>query len=195
MKILILAAAPIELGSFDLSHINVKVVFTGIGKLNAFKATRKALRGNHYDAVINIGTCGSDKFPVGTVLKPSLVQQGDAFLLHDLECREFTVNGDPGISILTGDNFISKVYVPGKGLALPEKAQRFSAFDMESFAIASAASFMLKKLHFIKIVSDNLDSSLEDWEKSAERLASKLVFETESFIRKNFIKNYSVSKK
>ena len=195
MKILILVATPKELGSFDLNDRNVKVVFTGIGKLNAYQKTRQALRHEHFDIIINVGTCGSDKHPIGTVLRPSIIRQGDAFLIHGFDNKAFSVSGEPNVSILTGDNFISKVYDSDGHFNLPEVAKEFDAFDMEAFAIATASAFMLKNVYFLKIVSDNLDGSVKDWELSADRLASKLAVETENFIRENFNKSYSISKR
>ena len=195
MKILILVATPKELGSFDLNDKGVKVVFTGIGKLNAYQKTRQALRQEHFDIILNVGTCGSDKHPIGTILRPSIIRQGDAFLIHGFDNKAFEVSGDPNVSILTGDNFISKVYNSDGILSLPEKARDFDAFDMESYAIATAAAFMLRNVYFLKIVSDNLDGSVKDWEVSANALANKLAVETENFIRENFNKSYSISKR
>ena len=78
---------------------------------------------------------------------------------------------------------------------LPHQVKGFDAFDMESYAIASAADFMLDNLYFIKIVSDNLDGSVKDWEASAKILSQKLAETTQSFIREKFNSSYSFTKK
>ena len=193
MKLLILVATPKELRDFNLeTHKDVKVIFTGIGKLNAFSAVRSALLKEDFDAVLNIGTCGSDKHPVGTILHPSVIKQGDAFILHGFSNISFVVNGDPEVSILNGDNFINKQPDENGNLSLPEPMRNFDAYDMESYAIAFAAAPFLSNVHFLKIVSDNLDGSLADWEKSADALAKTLCEATEDFIRKNFISDYSL---
>ena len=192
MKILILVASPKEIEGFDLAKRGVKVVFTGIGKLNAFLNTRAVLQKDHFDKIINIGTCGSDKYQIGTILHPSIIKQGDAFALHDFPCPTFEVSGDKNVSILTGDNFINKQPNEEGSLVLPEKMENFDAYDMEAYAIALAAAFAPQNLHFIKIVSDNLISSVSEWEVSAKNLSAKLAFETERFIQENFISNYSI---
>lgn len=195
MKILLLVASPKELGSFDLNDTDVKVVFTGIGKLNAYEKTMQAIQSQNFDVVINIGTCGSKKHKIGSILSPNIISQGDAFISDDFESSDIILSYYSDTSILTGDNFISCIPDSDGGNILPDYVDNFDAFDMEAYAIARALFNYPAELHFIKIVSDNLDGSIKDWEKSADALSSILVKETESFIRDNFIKNYSISKK
>lgn len=191
MRILVVKATEVETTGFNLStHPFVDVLTTGVGKLNAYKAVRRALRQKAYSVVINIGTVGSKDFPIGTVLHPTELHQGDAFVDGDFQ-TETLYSGTLGskVSLLTSDNFISSAQNEEGVYTLPDAVQGFDCYDMEGYAIASAADFMVDNVFFVKIVSDNLDGSVKDWEKSASCLSKDLVKSTESFIRR-FIKDY-----
>ena len=60
-KILMLVALEAELGTENVAILakQCDLRMTGMGKLLAFEATLAALKGKEYDAIINIGTCGS----------------------------------------------------------------------------------------------------------------------------------------
>ncbi|MBR3911423.1 MAG: hypothetical protein IKJ48_02010, partial [Alistipes sp.] len=64
-KILMLVALEAELGAENVAILaeQCDLRMTGMGKLLAFEATLAALKGKEYDAIINIGTCGSFRHP------------------------------------------------------------------------------------------------------------------------------------
>lgn len=182
MKTLVLVALPAEVGRKNLSTLYVDVVFTGIGKLNAYQKTREALRSSYYEHVVNVGTVGSAKHPIGTILRPTVIRQGDYFITEE-DPEEIVVgHGERKEVLLTQDNFVSFDKNIDGTLIIPEELQDIDCFDMEGFAIARAAQFMKKNVSFIKIVSDNLDGTMADWEKRLAQLAPKLCNELISFI-------------
>lgn len=195
MKILLLIALPIEVCGFDFKHKDVDVVFTGVGKINACKTVGSVFLDNQYDYVINAGTCGSTKFDVGHILFPSIIYQGDAFITGSFESKvlhtkKITADFVKEVSILSSDNFISVESEMGD--VFFDIRDKYDAFDMESYAIASVLEFMLDRLSFIKIVSDNLDGSTADWEFSAKNLSPILADCIERYIKRNFISDYEV---
>lgn len=188
MRILLLVALEKEIEGFDFNHGPVDVVFTGVGKLNAYKATRDALRRKHYDVIINAGTCGSCVIPKGETIHPVTIYQGDAFISEPFKSEPIVCSGNYGstcISLLTSDNFISEA----EGTLKPVH-KLYTAFDMEGYAIASAASFMKEKVFFIKIVSDNLEGSVSDWNEEVKKLAPILAERIQYFININFDSDY-----
>ena len=202
MKILILVANPIEVAPFDLAYTDpvrgdlVEVKYTGIGKLNAFEKTLEAISFRNYDVVLNVGTCGSSVNPIGTILLPDRVVQGDAFVEDGFDKYEYHFCGchKPTCSLLTADVFTVGVEREGF-IELPENKREFDLFDMEAYAIARAADIKgyLPKTRFIKIVSDNLDSSVYDWEDRAKELAGILCPFVENYIASEYIPGYHVT--
>lgn len=193
MRILLAIALPVEVAGYDFKHSCVDVIYTGVGKLNAYRAVRKALRDRHYDVIINAGTCGSRKFPIGTVQYPTILKQGDAFTSNSFKAKTLFTSSSiykKDITLLTSDNFISCVPSSDGSTALPDTVKDYDLFDMEGYAVASAAEFMPKHCFFIKLVSDNLDGTIVDWEKNTKKLSPILSRAIISFIRTNFIKDY-----
>ena len=137
-KILLLAALEDEFGAEGARRLSEScdVRFTGVGKLRAFEATLKALSGGDYDAVLNAGTCGSLRHATGTVLRPSVIVQGDIYVDSIFATPpEFAARGDEGVSIVSSDDFIG----PDTAAERRASAGRYDCFDMESYAIARRA--------------------------------------------------------
>ena len=156
------------------------VCFIGMGKLNAFEATMKALASGEYRYVINVGTCGSFSHPFGSTLYPSAAWQGDVYI--DPNGLFFTPaeqlnTGVEGCNIVSSDSFIGD----DTPLRQRELLAPYDCMDMESYAIMRAIYFHSKhsnsplpEVHMIKIVSDAADGTLEEWKERIERLQSKL---------------------
>ena len=170
--ILLLMALEAEMGADNIAAIRERcdVEFIGMGKLNAFEVTMKALHGGEYRHIINVGTCGSFRHPFATVLRPSQVWQGDVYI--DPEGIFFTPaeqigTGDEGCSIVSSDNFIGDD-TPERQLSL---LAPYDCMDMEAYAVVRAvrlyASLQCKEsptIHIAKVVSDGCDGSIGDWE-------------------------------
>ena len=180
-KILLLVAVEAEIGGQGIEQLKGEcdICFVGVGKLRAFEATLAALTQGEYDAMINIGTCGSFRHPYGTLLRPSTVVQGDIYIDSIFATEpELLGTGDEGCSIASSDNFI--------GADTPAEQRRLiephDCMDMESYAIVRATKFYARqsgkaepKMYMLKVVSDACDGTIEDWESRVERLRPTLV--------------------
>lgn len=175
-KILILLAVEEELGRDNIVEISSShtLRLTGVGKLRAYEATLRALSEQDYDVVINLGTCGSFKHPYATLLRPSIVAQGDIYLDSIFASKPIVLpTGDEGISIVSSDNFIGEE-TPESQL---KKIEAFDCMDMESYAVVRAVKLHsslngkpMPSIYMMKIVSDGADGSIGDWSARIERL-------------------------
>ena len=141
-----------------------RVVYTGVGKVNALIGLSKAIVENKPKTVINFGTAGS--------IDPNLrgLKEVTTFKQRDMDVRSLGFNvGEtpfddisdihldrPGLSCGTGDNFVSS-----------NQNIETDLFDMEAYAIAKFC--LLNELDFYcyKFVSDNADDeAAADWKKN-----------------------------
>lgn len=180
-KILLLVAVEAEIGAQGIEQLKgaCDICFVGVGKLRAYEATLAALAQGEYEAVINIGTCGSFRHPFGTLLRPSAVVQGDIYIDSIFSTEpELLGTGDEGCSIASSDNFI--------GADTPAEQRRLiephDCMDMESYAIVRATKFYARQsgkavpqIYMLKVVSDACDGTIEDWESRVERLRPTLI--------------------
>lgn len=180
-KILLLVAVEAEIGAQGIEQLKgaCDICFVGVGKLRAYEATLAALTQGEYEAVINIGTCGSFSHPFGTLLRPSAVVQGDIYIDSIFSTEpELLGTGDEGCSIASSDNFI--------GADTPAEQRRLiephDCMDMESYAIVRATKFYARQsgkavpqIYMLKVVSDACDGTIEDWESRVERLRPTLI--------------------
>lgn len=188
-KILILLAVEEELGveniaAFSASH-TIRLI--GVGKLRAYEATLRALREKDYDVVINIGSCGSFRHPYATLLRPSVVAQGDIYLDSIFASKPIVLStGDEGVSIVSSDNFIGE----DTPAAQREKIAEFDCMDMESYAVVRAVRLHsslegkpMPQIYMLKAVSDSADGTLGDWSQRIEGLRPVLCCALENLIK------------
>ena len=179
-KILILLAVEEELGAENIAALSSSCTLRlmGVGKLRAYEATLRALHEADYDVVINVGTCGSFKHPYATLLRPSVVAQGDIYIDSMFKSRPIELpTGEDGVSIISSDNFIGE----DTPLSQQQLLKAFDSMDMEAYAVARAVklhaslhSTTLPQLYRLKIVSDGADGTIGDWSERIERLRPKL---------------------
>lgn len=191
-KILLLMALEAEMGKENIAAIAERcdVHFIGMGKLNAFEATMRALAQGEYESVINVGTCGSFSHPFGSTLYPEATLQGDVYI--DPEGLFFTPaehlgTGDEGCTIVSSDNFI--------GDDTPKRQRTllapYDCMDMEAYAVVRAVR-LHSSLHGVdeptiylaKIVSDGCDGSVGDWESRIAQLRPTVRAVVEQIINK-----------
>lgn len=188
-KILILLAVEEELGveniaAFSASH-TIRLI--GVGKLRAYEATLRALREKDYDVVINIGSCGSFRHPYATLLRPSVVAQGDIYLDSIFASKPIVLStGDESVSIVSSDNFIGE----DTPAAQREKIAEFDCMDMESYAVVRAVRLHsslegkpMPQIYMLKAVSDSADGTLGDWSQRIEGLRLVLCCALENLIK------------
>lgn len=191
-NILLLMALEAEMGAENITALTslCDVRFTGMGKLNAFEATMKALSEGEYDYIINVGTCGSFRHPFGAVLHPSVAMQGDVYI--DPEGIFYTPaeelgTGTEGCTIVSSDNFIGDD-TPAHQRAL---LAPYDCMDMEAYAIVRAAHLHATlhgedapTIYMAKIVSDGCDGSVGDWESRIVSLRPTVRRATEEILEK-----------
>ena len=175
-KILILLAVEEELGAENITALSAAhtLRLMGVGKLRAYEATLRALREENYDVVINLGTCGSFRHPYATLLRPSVVAQGDIYLDSIFASKPVVLStGDEGVSIVSSDNFIGE----DTPAAQREKIAGFDCMDMESYAVVRAVRLHSSlegkpapKVYMLKAVSDGADGTIGDWSERVEAL-------------------------
>ena len=175
-KILILLAVEEELGAENITALSAThtLRLMGVGKLRAYEATLRALREDDYDVVINLGTCGSFRHPYATLLRPSVVAQGDIYLDSIFASKPVVLStGDEGVSIVSSDNFIGE----DTPAVQREKIAEFDCMDMESYAVVRAVRLHSSlegkpepKVYMLKAVSDGADGTIGDWSERVEAL-------------------------
>ena len=160
--IVILVALEEELPKASLTKFHVE--YTGVGKINACFKAIEVINAYSPKLIINYGTAGS--------LKDNLtgLHEVSKFFQRDMDASElgFKIGETPfdnisnisfggdGLSIGTGDNFVSQQPTIVTDLV-----------DMEAYAIAKVC--LLKKINFLcfKYVSDNADKNApNNWEKN-----------------------------
>ena len=181
MQLALFAAVPDEVGTLaEQTH------FTGIGRENA---TRKMIQfiEKHRDTpyhILNIGTVGSHDKPVGTILRiKEIVSAGKPFneqpMLPDLLPGHF-----PGVEdavLYSSDCFVSPEVFTAQYLDGLKK--EVDCFDMESSALFTVAKCYGIPYSSLKIVSDNLDVTIDEWRVRVQDLSKKL----EVFVREQVL--------
>ena len=166
-ELLIITALESELKQTDLPS-DVKIVFTGIGKVNAALESAKAIQAYQPKLIINFGTVGKITAGLNGLLSIRKVIQRDMvaeplaprgmtpFCPHPHEY--FSVGGDHVCG--TGDSFVT-AYDPWL------HSQQVDVVDMELYAIAAAAFHFNIPWRSFKYISDdaNEDSGNEWTEK------------------------------
>tara|TARA_Y100001970_G_scaffold121071_1_gene150179 strand:- start:66867 stop:67418 length:552 start_codon:yes stop_codon:yes gene_type:complete len=148
-----------------------RVVYSGVGKVNALIGLSKAILENRPKTIINFGTAGSSD--------PNLkgIKEVTTFKQRDMDVRSLGFNiGEtpfddindinldrPGLSCGTGDSFISSKQNIDTDL-----------FDMEAYAIAKFCLHNDLDFYCYKFVSDNAnDEAAEDWKKNVSKGAKE----------------------
>ena len=141
------------------AEVPFPVVFTGMGKMRMFSALVKwheALPEGSNPVVLNIGSAGSAKYPIGTIVNCTRIFNGGSDLIAD--CIELARDG---ASIFSGDYFMStQTFSPEQVKTLSEQ---YDLFDMEAYAAAQFCKMYDIPFYCLKAVSDNLDGNLKDW--------------------------------
>lgn len=158
----------------------IEVIYTGIGKLNAALKVSDYLKAqkdhNINYVILNIGTCGSPNYPVGSVVIPKKIYQGDTFIEEDFKDQttsytnailslNFYKDALQSDFVLSSDQFINT------SSSFYQKVKDYNClFEMEAYAIASVASGNKLPFCCIKIVSDNCDGTQKDWENVLSKI-------------------------
>ena len=176
MTILVATDQEYELAKKHLG--NYKVVKTGVGASNVIKACSNLLinfvRDKHYDAIINVGFCGSNDLPKGTVTE---VFRTFRFIDHTVGFKDFRngwILSKEGYDCYTSNDFVTEDDNPDSVL-----------YDMELNYIAA---FPFRLLGAVKIVSDNLnvDEYAESIHTSTEDIWSEVRRKVDEIARRYY---------
>lgn len=185
IKTVILVANKNEL-AFETADDSIAVYEIGVGKVNAVIALSKLYQQIQAleikPILLNVGTVGSIKYPIEHVLYPTYFAQGDAYTegfflentkflvgngkIESVELEDFDYNK----ALLTSDRFINTTTAFYQDI----KDLNAEAFDMEAYALADFCYQHQLQLYMIKIVSDNCDGTVKDWENILGRISGKL---------------------
>lgn len=191
---IILVANKNEL-SFTSDNKAILIYEIGVGKVNALLSLatlyEEIKRLGINPVLLNVGTVGCTRFPIGHVLYPSYYAQGDAYTdgfflentlflqgqgtIQSIALDEFNYED----ALLTSDRFIhidSAFYDDIKHL-------NPLAFDMEAYALAHFCFLKNLSFHSIKIVSDNCDGTVKDWESILSEISGRLGTILDQFMR------------
>ena len=138
-----------------------RIVYTGIGKVNALITLGKAIREKRPKNIINFGTAGSSRLDLSGLHEVTQFKQRDM----DVSPLGFAIGETPldnisdislnrkGLSCGTGDSFVSSTQKIDTDL-----------YDMECYAIAKLC--LIENINFFcyKFISDKADSDAsKDW--------------------------------
>ena len=141
------------------AEVPFPVVFTGMGKMRMFSGLVRwhdTLPKDSNPVVLNIGSAGSAKYPIGTIVNCTRIFNGGCELVED--CIELP---GEGCSIFSGDYFMStQTFSPEQ---VKQLSQQYDLFDMEAYAAAQFCKMYGIPFYCLKAVSDNLDGNLKDW--------------------------------
>jgi len=152
-----------------------RIIYTGIGKVNAVIETSLAVEEKKPDIIINFGTAGSAKDDLIGLHEVTLLKQRDMDLsplgfdkgVTPLDEIADIDLGRDGLSCGTGDNFVNG-----------EQDVVTDLYDMEAYALAK---FSLKKgigFYCFKYVSDQANENApQDWKNSVS-LGAELFMES-----------------
>ena len=141
-----------------------RVVYTGIGKVNALISVNRALRKDKPVNIINFGTAGSSRVDLEGLHEVTTFKQRDMDLRDIGLPLGVTLDDDisdilldrPGLSCGTGDSFVTS-----------KQEIKTDLYDMEAYALAKLC--LIESINFFcfKYISDEAnDSASEDWNKN-----------------------------
>jgi len=156
-----------------------RVLYTGVGKVNATLELTKVLQKAHLHymppmpkLVINYGTAGSRKSPIGELVDCTKFIQRDmdvtglGFMKHQ---TPYESPNEMVIRCTSKFNPIGKNYTCGTGDSFVENIKRgdsnIDVFDMEAYALAKVCYHYDINFISFKYITDNVDEhSPRDWE-------------------------------
>jgi len=151
------------------------ILYTGVGKVNAtYKLTERLTDYNYTKPklVINYGTAGSRKSPIGELVDCTKFIQRDmdvtglGFMKHQ---TPYESPNDMVIRCTPEFNPIGKNYTCGTGDSFVENIEKgdsnIDVFDMESYALAKVCRYYEVPFISFKYITDGAnESSPKDWE-------------------------------
>ena len=185
MKILILTAIAEEFGTLHTSKHEICIVYTGVGKVAAAVSAFKALKDEHFDLVLNVGTAGSKNLPVGSIVTAVDFTDRDMESAADFgACWQLSTKHSVSPRILslfqpqamcnTGDRFVTG-----------QTRSEGDVFDMEAFAEATVCLQLQQPFLSVKYVSDRIgENSAKGWKEMLQEARIALENHMEKLMEK-----------
>lgn len=156
----------------------IKVVYCGVGKINAAYVTTKHILESKPKHIVNLGTCGSSSFPWGTVVECSQVVQRDMDVTplgFEHGTTPYEENGG-AIELKTYlDNYPKGICGTGDNFETEQSRLECDLVEMEGYAIAKVCRNLNVDVTLLKFVSDGSDHHApRDWDKNMAAGAEKL---------------------
>lgn len=147
--VLIMALKEESQGLFE-KH-NVTPYYCGIGLINAAHLTQKLITENKAHTVINLGTAGSHKLPVGSLVECTSFVQRVPHHFYSVKGKKITVEPSTELQTVTcgSADFIDKV----------QPLVECDIMDMEAYAMAYVCQQLKVKFTSIKYITDNSDEN------------------------------------
>lgn len=178
-KPLLVLALPQENANNRLDSLNLEILYTGVGKVNATLALmRRLAQGAAPSLIINAGSAGSHTRPAGHVVAARQFHQRDmdatamGFALGETPF-ESTILLDNGLAVptipnatcYTGDSFVTSAH--------PQLT--LEVIDMEAYALAKVCDQLGHRFVCLKFITDGADGqAASDWASSVVMAADQL---------------------
>ena len=178
-KPLLVLALPQENANNRLDSLNLEILYTGVGKVNATLALmRRLAQGAVPSLIINAGSAGSHTLPAGHVVAARQFHQRDmdatamGFALGETPF-ESTILLDNGLAVptipnatcYTGDSFVTSAH--------PQLT--LEVIDMEAYALAKVCDQLGHRFVCLKFITDGADGqAASDWASSVVMAADQL---------------------
>jgi adenosylhomocysteine nucleosidase len=183
-KILTIAALPMEISIKNWGS-RPRIIYSGVGKINASIKLVEAIQIFKPDLVVNLGTAGSIHSEIEGVVEVNTVieRDFDAFPLCDRGLIPFEegnnrhCSGYEGVVCASGDSFVreSDTYL---------KLMKVDIVDMELIAIARVCNKYNIPWRSFKFISDYIGHNIEQqWQDGVTKASEALIekFDSEFF--------------
>ena len=182
MKILTLFALKEETqGLFD----DIKITYTGVGKVNASYTITKAIHTEKPDVIINMGTAGSKKFNYGDlILCNKFIQRDMNATAFGYKPFETPAENTPQILehypefIMQKSNVFNGIGICGTGDSFEINItgnEEYNVVEMEAYSFAKIAKMENIPFICIKFISDGADGNApQSWGESLTIGAKKM---------------------
>ena len=183
-KILTIAALPMEISIKNWGS-RPRIIYSGVGKINASITLVEAIQIFKPDLVVNLGTAGSLQSEIEGVVEVDTVieRDFDAFPLCDRGLIPFEegnnryCSGYEGVVCASGDSFVreSDAYL---------KLMKVDIVDMELIAIARVCNKYNTPWRSFKFISDYIGHNIEQqWQDGVTKASEALIekFDSEFF--------------
>jgi adenosylhomocysteine nucleosidase len=163
-KTLIVMALSVESqGLFEAAGIPVH--YTGVGKISSATKLTQILIKNKPKHILNLGSAGSRKWPIGTLLEVESTVRRDQVLPWMQKTLKLKTMTELEKAVCASADYIET----------GEAASQWDLMDMEVYSLASVCSEFNVPLTSVKYVTDNSDQNLRrDWDSQLKNCAQSL---------------------